>query len=91
MNVFDLRRKNVDEYADYIRSFIKVQDPRFSQQVDDELEGGPLWPEPLRQLNPSFQRPWLQTKWGEVGLPKLSDAVDPHSGARFLVAPGRGS
>lgn len=55
MNVFELRRQVVGDSSDYVRSFIRVRDPRVSAAVDVEFNGGLLWPEPLIQLNPSFE------------------------------------
>ena len=55
MNVFDLKRNLVDSYAEYIRSFIQIRDARIDAKVKDELNSGLLWPEPLVQLNPSFE------------------------------------
>src|SRR3984957_4076459 len=54
MDVFDTRKRLVDDYAEYIRSFIKIADVRVSARVDDALSAGALWPEPLLQLNPTF-------------------------------------
>ena len=55
MDVFDLRRNLVDSYANYIRSFIQIRDGRIDAKVKEELNSGLLWPEPLIQLNPSFE------------------------------------
>ena len=55
MDVFDLRRKLVNSYAEYIRSFIQIRDARIDAKVKEELNSGLLWPEPLIQLNPSFE------------------------------------
>src|SRR5580704_1256733 len=55
MDVFDLRRNLVDSYANYIRSFIQIRDARIDAKVKEELNSGLLWPEPLVQLNPSFE------------------------------------
>jgi ATP-dependent helicase YprA (DUF1998 family) len=55
MDVFDLRRNLVDSYANYIRSFIQIRDERIDAKVKEELNSGLLWPEPLIQLNPSFE------------------------------------
>jgi ATP-dependent helicase YprA (DUF1998 family)/very-short-patch-repair endonuclease len=55
VNVFELRRRVVDDYSSYVRSFIRVLDPRISEAVSAELNDGLLWPEPLIQLNPSFE------------------------------------
>ena len=56
MNVFNLRDRLINDYGDYLRSFIRIKDDRIRQKVDEELESGLLWPEPLIQLNPSFKR-----------------------------------
>jgi len=55
MNVFDLRDRLVSDYASYTRSFIKIADPRISAMVDENLDAGAFWPEPLLQLNPTFK------------------------------------
>src|SRR5437667_12094746 len=55
MDVFDLRKRLVDDYASYTRSFIKIADPAISKKVDSELEAGAFWPEPLLHLNPTFR------------------------------------
>ena len=54
MDVFDLRGRLVSDYRDYIRSFIKIRDPRVSEFVDNVLDAEGFWPEPLLQLNPTF-------------------------------------
>jgi ATP-dependent helicase YprA (DUF1998 family) len=60
MDAFALRNRLVDDYSAYIRSFITIRDPRIGQVVDDELRNGLLWPDPLLQLNPSFEPgPWI--------------------------------
>lgn len=54
MNVFELRDKLVNDYASYTRSFIKIADKFISDKVENELNAGAFWPEPLIQLNPTF-------------------------------------
>ncbi|HEY3287023.1 MAG TPA: DEAD/DEAH box helicase [Gemmatimonadaceae bacterium] len=54
MDVFDLRSRLVADYQSYTRSFIKIRDPRIAAHVDDALNAGAFWPEPLLQLNPTF-------------------------------------
>jgi hypothetical protein len=54
MDVFDLRRRLVEDYKSYTRSFIKISDPRIRSFVDDHLDAEGFWPEPLLQLNPAF-------------------------------------
>ncbi len=55
MNVFAIRDRLIGDYADYVRSFIAIRDPRIREQVDREHEAGRLWPGPLIQLNPTFE------------------------------------
>ncbi len=54
MNVFDLRSRLIADYAHYTTSFIKIADPEIKNRVDEALQQGKLWPEPLLQLNPTF-------------------------------------
>lgn len=55
MNVFELRNRLVEDYAKFVRSFITIRDERISDYVARELEEGAFWPDPLVQLNPSFE------------------------------------
>ena len=55
MNVFVLRNQLTLDYASYIRSFINIRDDDIRRYVDRELDEGLLWPDPLLQLNPSFE------------------------------------
>jgi DEAD/DEAH box helicase len=54
MDVFELRRRLIDDYRAYVTSFISIRDERIRQKVDDELAEGWLWPDPRIGLNPSF-------------------------------------
>jgi len=56
MNVFETHRKIVDDYASYIRSFINIADPDIRAKVESELSAGKLWPDPLLQFNPAYER-----------------------------------
>ena len=55
MDVFALHRRLISDYGAYIRSFIRISDERIRVKVLDEFERGLLWPDPLIQLNPSFE------------------------------------
>jgi len=55
MDVFALRDRLIRDYADYVRSFITIRDFRIDKQVREELAAGRLWPDPLIQLNPTFE------------------------------------
>src|SRR5438067_1622623 len=56
MNVFELRKRLIDDYAAYVGGFIEIRDRRIREHVDRSLEAGELWPEPLIQINPAFER-----------------------------------
>lgn len=55
MDVFQLRDQVVADYEAYVRSFLRIANPEIKRYVEDELGKGRLWPEPLVQLNPSFE------------------------------------
>src|SRR2546421_228084 len=55
MDVFGLRDRVIRDYASYVRSFIRIQDPQIARYVEEQLAQGRLWPDPLVQLNPSFE------------------------------------
>jgi ATP-dependent helicase YprA (DUF1998 family) len=55
MNVFEVRKTLVQDYRKYVQSFVEVLDPRINENVTAHFEEGELWPEPLLQLNPSFE------------------------------------
>jgi len=56
MNVFELRQTLISKYQDYVQSFIRIRDQEIEKLVKDELKEGLLWPWPLVQLNPFFER-----------------------------------
>lgn len=55
MDIFKLRQNLIDDYKSYVESFINIKDIRIKDHVQDNFEQGILWPEPLIQLNPSFE------------------------------------
>ncbi len=55
MEVFRLHQKLLDDYAKYTGSFIRISDNRIRSKVEQEIKEGLLWPDPLLQLNPSFE------------------------------------
>jgi len=56
MKIFDFRNRLIDDYSTYVKSFIGIRDSRIRAYVDRTLDDGHLWPEPLIQMNPSFER-----------------------------------
>ncbi len=62
MNVFDLRSSLIQDYSSYISSFIRIRDARIKDYVDQSIAQGLLWPDPLIQLNPTFEPGnWIDT------------------------------
>jgi ATP-dependent helicase YprA (DUF1998 family) len=55
VDVFQLRDRVIDDYQNYATSFVQIADPRIREHVDEEIKAGLLWPEPLIQLNPTFE------------------------------------
>jgi len=56
MDVFKLRNQLIQDYENYVSSFINIKDERIKNKVQEEFNQGLLWPEPLIQLNPSFTK-----------------------------------
>ncbi|XAM01600.1 DEAD/DEAH box helicase [Phycisphaeraceae bacterium D3-23] len=55
MDVFDLHKQVITDYSDYTKSFIRIRDDRIKKAVDEAVDHGLLWPDPLLQLNPAFE------------------------------------
>ena len=55
VDVFELRDRLIADYSDFVGSFMHIRDERIANAVQAELDEGLLWPEPLIQLNPSFE------------------------------------
>ncbi len=55
MNILETHGRIIQDYAEYIRSFIYIADDEISRKVQEELGRGKLWPEPLLQFNPSYE------------------------------------
>jgi ATP-dependent helicase YprA (DUF1998 family) len=56
MNVFSFHQKVISNYESYIQSFLNIKDPRIGEFVDKEIHNKRLWPEPLIQFNPTFEK-----------------------------------
>jgi ATP-dependent helicase YprA (DUF1998 family)/very-short-patch-repair endonuclease len=54
LNIFEYRDQLVDDYASYVESFLQIRDPAINSYVEQQLDQGVLWPDPLIQLNPLF-------------------------------------
>lgn len=56
MDIFRIHREIVEGYRSYIESFVDIHDDDIRERVEKELARGTLWPEPLIQFNPSYER-----------------------------------
>ena len=56
MDAFKTHSKVIDNYKDYLNSFLSISDNRIKGEVDKIIMGEGLIPEPLIQFNPSFQK-----------------------------------
>jgi len=56
LDVFQLRRRVIDEYASFSRSFARISAEDIASAVASEYERERYWPEPLVQINPNYRR-----------------------------------
>lgn len=70
MSVFALHARALSTYKDFVRSFVKIADPRLRQFVEEAILGdaGGLWPEPLVQLSPAYEQGATVDELAEEGL-----------------------
>ena len=68
MDIFAFRGGLIGDYASYVKSFIQIRDERVRDYVDQSLNSGILWPEPLIQLNPSFESGGTISELVELGV-----------------------
>jgi hypothetical protein len=55
MDVFDLRRQIVEDYANFARSFTRIKADDLRRQIDEVYANDRFWPEPLLQISPHFE------------------------------------
>ncbi|MCB8993971.1 MAG: DEAD/DEAH box helicase [Bacteroidales bacterium] len=55
MNILKFHNRLIENYRNYITSFLNIKDPGISQFVDNEIQNKKLWPDPLVQFNPTYQ------------------------------------
>jgi ATP-dependent helicase YprA (DUF1998 family) len=55
MNIFNLRDSVINDYHQYVESFLNIRDERIMDFVSNELSKGVLWSDPLVQLNPAYE------------------------------------
>lgn len=56
MDILNFHKKLIDNYKTYIQSFLNIKDPSILKFVDSEISEKKLWPEPLVQFNPTFEK-----------------------------------
>ena len=56
MDIFEVHGRIMEDYANYIRSFVLISDDAMRQRVTQYLDDGHLWPQPLLTFNPSFAK-----------------------------------
>lgn len=54
MDVFQFRKRLIDDYESFTRSFTKPQADDIKAYLQNRYDAGIFWPAPLVQLNPSF-------------------------------------
>ena len=82
MDAFKTHSKVIDNYKDYLNSFLSISDDRIKGEVDKIIMGEGLIPEPLIQFNPSFQKgetlnALIEQKLINSNLPKTFGGYTP--------------
>jgi ATP-dependent helicase YprA (DUF1998 family) len=54
IDVFNIHQDIIKDYKNFVESFIFIRDPSLKEKVDQSLQQGKYWPEPLMVFNPSF-------------------------------------
>ena len=69
MTIFDLHSKVLNEYRDFVSSFITVADERLNEFIKQKFqEEQRLWPEPMVQLSPTYRRSATVDELAERGI-----------------------
>jgi len=55
MNILNFHNRLIENYRNYITSFLNIKDPGISKFVDEEIQNKKLWPDPLVQFNPTYE------------------------------------
>ncbi|MGC4035227.1 MAG: DEAD/DEAH box helicase [Chitinophagaceae bacterium] len=56
MDILSFHTKLIDNYKSYIQSFLNIKDKGIDTFVDTKIHQKTLWPEPLVQFNPTFEK-----------------------------------
>ena len=87
MDVFDLRRQIVDDYATFARSFTRIKAEDLRKQVDAIYSKDQFWPEPLLQISPHFQPAASVDELSAAG--EIDPMTAEHACRLFLQKPGK--
>jgi len=69
MNIFELHERVLEDYDDFVGSFVTIYDERVRDFVGKMLEEERrLWPEPLVQLSPAYKRDKTVQELAEEGV-----------------------
>ncbi len=78
IDILKLRNKVIAEYRSYVESFLDIRDRRLSDHAKGLLNRGDLWPDPLLQCNPGFEK-------GETADQLIQDGVLHHEMAHIFT------
>jgi superfamily II DNA/RNA helicase len=68
MNILNFHKSLISNYKSYIQSFLNIKDSSILKFVDDEIHKNKLWPEPLVQFNPTFEKGKSISELVQMGL-----------------------
>lgn len=107
MDALKVHDSIIKDYTSYIKSFINIADNEIEAIVRDAIDSGKLWPPPLLQFNPSFERsgPIEQLVTDGILVPDISNVFTGYElythqveaiklgsqGKDFVVTSGTGS
>ena len=89
MNVFELRRRQVRDYEQYVRSFIAIGDDRVRAEVETQLDDGLLWPQTPIGPQPDVRPGRVGRRTRRTRTCSTPNA-DASSGSSPTTAPERG-
>ena len=68
MSVWELHRRVMEDYREFVRSYVNIHDPRLREFAEKILEEKELWPPPLIQLSPTYREAETLAELAEKGL-----------------------
>ena len=87
-SVFELHRRVLQDYQDFISAFVLARDPRIQAEIHRLLgDVQHLWPEPLVQLSPAYRRDATVDELARQGLlhPTTAEIFRRPDGAPFRL------